>query len=86
MANLGNLCCKISQFGKKVVMKNANLGKYAIIQGVTIVKINMINLLKSYLNCSAFSVISKIQGQAKMCICTNVKLISIKNPVFISKS
>jgi hypothetical protein len=57
------------------------LGKYASIQGVTIVEIN---LNKSNLNCSAFSVISKIQRQAKMC--TNEKLVSIKNPVFIHKT
>jgi hypothetical protein len=57
MANLGNLCRKIFQFGKKVIVKFANLGKYASIQGVTIFKIN---LNKSYFNCTAFSVISKI--------------------------
>jgi hypothetical protein len=72
MANLGNLCRNIFQFGKKSYREICQLRKYASIQGVTIVKIN---LIKSYLNCSVFSVISKIQGQAKMC--TNVKLISI---------
>jgi hypothetical protein len=66
----GNLCRKIFQFGKKVIVK-----------GVTIVKIN---LHKSYFNCSVFSVISKIQRQAKMCI--NVKLISIKIPIFFSQN